>query len=64
MKKQITIPVGFLVVLAVFGFVGHMDYEDEKVAQAQYCEMVKGGHWPDYRGTYRRECLPPKSVPR
>ena len=64
MKKQIAIPVGMLLVLAVFGFVGHMDYEDEQAAQAQYCEMVKVGHWPDYQGTYRRECLPPKSVPR
>jgi len=48
----------------VFGAVGRWDFEDEKVAQAQYCDMVKAGHWPDYQGTYRRECLPPKSEPR
>lgn len=64
MQGSFTIPVGFLLVLAVFGFVGHMDYEDEQAAQAQYCEMVKAGHWPDYQGTYRRECLPPSPAPR
>lgn len=53
-----------LVLLAAFGFVGHIDYADEKVAQAQYCEMVKAGHWPDYQGTYRRECLRPSPAPR
>lgn len=64
MKRTFTIPVGMLLVLAVFAFVGHMDHEDEKAAQVQYCEMVKAGHWPDYQGTYRRECLRPIPAPR
>lgn len=64
MKKQITIPVAMLLVLVAFGFVGQMDYEDAQAQEAHYCDMVKAGHWPDYQGTYRRECLPPKSVPR
>ena len=64
MKKQITIPVGMLLVLAAFGFAGHMDYEDQQAEQAHYCEMVKAGFWPDYQGTYRRECRTPKSGPR
>ena len=38
--------------------------EDQQAEQERYCEMVKAGHWPDYQGTYRRECLPPKSEPR
>jgi len=63
-KKQITIPVWLVLVLAIFGFVGHMDYADENAAQAQYCNMVTAGRWPDYRGTYLRECVPPKSVLR
>ncbi len=53
-----------LALLGLFGLAGAMDYEDQQAAQAQYCDMVKAGHWPDYQGTYRRECLPPKSVPR
>ncbi len=64
MKKQITIPIGVLLLLAVFSFVGHMDHEDEKAAQAQYCDMVKVGRWPDYRRTYLLECLSPTIVPR
>ena len=53
-----------LAVLGLFGLVGAMDYEDAQAEEANYCEMVKAGHWPDYRGTYRAECRPPKSVPR
>lgn len=30
-----------------------MDYEDAQAEEVNYCEMVKAGHWPDYRGTYR-----------
>lgn len=41
-----------------------MDYEDAQAEEANYCEMVKAGHWPDYRGTYRAECRSPKSVRR
>ena len=64
MKNQITIPVGLLLALAILGFVGQMDYEDANMAHAQYCEMVKAGDWPDYQGTYRRECLRPSPAPR
>lgn len=53
-----------LALLGIFGLAGAMDYEDQQAEQEHYCEMVKAGHWPDYQGTYRRECLPPKSVPR
>ena len=53
-----------LALLGLFGLAGAMDYEDQQAEQERYCEMVKAGHWPDYQGTYRRECLPPKSVPR
>ena len=48
----------------LLGLAGHMDYEDQQAEQAHYCEMVKAGFWPDYQGTYRRECRTPKSVPR
>ena len=48
----------------LFGLAGHMDYEDQQAEQAHYCEMVKAGHWPDYSGTYWRECWPPKIAQR
>lgn len=47
----------------LFGLAGHMDYEDQQAEQARYCEMVKEGFWPDYRGTYRDECRQPKRGP-
>lgn len=48
----------------LLGLMGHMDYEDAKAEEANYCEMVKAGLWPDYRGTYRDECRPPKIAQR
>lgn len=53
-----------LVLLALFGWVGAMDYEAAQVEEKHYCEMVKAGHWPDYQGTYRSECQRPTSAPR
>ena len=35
--------------LAAFGIVGAMDYQDEQRAEKRYCEMVESGYWPDYR---------------
>ena len=51
-------------VFLLLGLMGHMDYEDAKAEEANYCEMVKAGHWPDYQGTYRSECRPPKIAQR
>ena len=50
-----TILFGIMLLLALC-MVGSMDYEDQQTEQAQYCEMVKAKLWPDYRGTYRKEC--------
>ncbi len=61
-KTQSTIAL--LVILALFGLVGQMDYDDAVDQQAHYCAMVKAGDWPDYQGTYRRECRPPKIAQR
>ena len=56
--------VVLLALLGLFGLAGAMDYEDQKAEQEHYCEMVKAGYWPDYQGTYRRECLQPSPGPR
>lgn len=53
-----------LVMLALFGIVGELDLQAAEADQAHYCEMVKAGHWPDYQGTYRNECRPPKIAQR
>ena len=36
--------------LAVYGIVGAMDYQDQQRAEEHYCERVESGRWPDYRG--------------
>jgi hypothetical protein len=49
--------VAFLVaIILLFGLAGRMDYEDAKLQEEQYCEMVKSGKWPDYNGTYKEHC--------
>lgn len=53
-----------LVMLALFGIVGKLDMQAAEADLAHYCEMVKAGHWPDYSGTYRNECRPPKIAQR
>lgn len=56
MKKLLLVVVAFLI-------VSTMDYNDEVLAQSNYCEMVdifnesNGEHgWPDYNKTYETEC--------
>ena len=56
--------VVLLALLGLFGLAGAMDYEDQQAEQARYCEMVKAGYWPDYQGTYRRECPQPTTAQR
>ena len=53
-----------LALLVLLGVVGRMDADDAQREAENYCEMVKAGFWPDYQGTYRRECRMPKSGPR
>ena len=43
-------------VVALFGIVGHFDYEDAKAEEALYCSNVKNGVWPDYDGIYADVC--------
>ena len=56
--------VVLLALLGLFGLAGAMDYEDQQAEQERYCEMVKAGYWPDFQGTYRSECRPPKIAQR
>lgn len=43
--------------LLVFGLAGNWDYEDAVRQDQEYCDMVKHGLWPDYRGDYCQTCL-------
>jgi len=60
-KRQRMLDVLFVVialalVMFALGVLGHMDYEDAKLEQRQYCERVAAGYWPDYLGTFNAEC--------
>jgi hypothetical protein len=52
----------FLDVLAAVFFIaailliGTMDYQDELLEQKRYCKNVRDNVWPDYLGTFKREC--------
>ena len=45
-----------LVAQCLFMAVSTMDYEDELAERELYCDMVKEGKWPDYKGIAEREC--------
>lgn len=49
-------PIIVVLVVALFGIVGHFDYEDAKQQEALYCSNVKNSVWPDYDGTYDEVC--------
>lgn len=36
-------------VIALFGLVGTMDYQDEQMLIVDYCNQVEAGKWPAYR---------------
>lgn len=45
-----------VILLLLIGIVGNMDYHDEVAEADIYCQNVAEGVWPDYNGTYDKEC--------
>lgn len=45
--------LGFLVLWAM---LSNMDYAEQQLAHDNYCENVREGVWPDFKGTYSRHC--------
>jgi hypothetical protein len=39
-----------LLILVAIVLVGTMGYEDAVQEESTYCDMVKQGAWPDYKG--------------
>ena len=33
-----------------------MSYDDAQRAEIEYCQHVRDGLWPDYKGTYDKVC--------
>lgn len=46
MLKKIKAAAAGLLLLALFGIVGQMDYEDELAQHAHCLDMVEQGAWP------------------
>lgn len=46
-----------VLILLAMGAVGSMDFKDAVRHQNHYCKMVANGHWPDYDGVYKDECV-------
>lgn len=59
-RKTIGTAAALLVMAAVFGIVGNMDFKDEIREQLAYCDNVRLKVWPDYNKTYNAECTPEK----
>lgn len=53
LAKNLGITALFVVLV---GIVGTMDYEDAIAEADLYCQNVHDGVWPDYEGTYAKEC--------
>lgn len=43
-------------ILGLMFVIGSQDYKDELQQQSEYCKNVKSGVWPDYQGTFKKEC--------
>jgi len=50
MAMQVIKTIGAVIfVVMAFGIVGHMDYEDAIAQDQHYCDMVREGHWPNFK---------------
>lgn len=38
-----------ILIVGAFAVAGTMSYQDAKMEQARYCDMVEDGHWPAYK---------------
>jgi len=42
--------------IALLSIVGHFDYDDKKRDELIYCNNVKSGVWPDFKGISKEVC--------
>ena len=38
-----------VIIVAILGVAGTIDYEEQLREEQHYCEMVKAGNWPAYK---------------
>ncbi len=42
--------------LVIWIAVSTMDYDDAQRAEIEYCQHVRDGLWPDFKGIYDKVC--------
>ena len=52
----VTIAALLVAVLAIWAIVSTMDYNDAQRAEIEYCQHVRDGLLPDWKGTYKPGC--------
>lgn len=55
-SKDVKIIILASLVVAGVGTVSNMTYNDQVDEQNKYCEMVRSGSWPDFKGLYEEMC--------
>jgi len=55
-QKRLTAFLVLALIAIIYAIAGQLSYNDAIRERGTYCQMVREGAWPDYRGTYRREC--------
>ena len=48
--------LAIIIVMAIWIAVSTMDYDDAQRAEIEYCQHVRDGLWPDYKGIYDKVC--------
>ena len=48
-REALTGAAAIAALLILFGLAGSGDYAEAERIESEYCEMVRGGHWPAYR---------------
>lgn len=53
-----------LLLIVAFGIVGQMDYEDAIEQDKHYCDMVREGHWPNFKPEIDCKRIDPQHMTR
>jgi hypothetical protein len=53
-----------LLLIVAFGIVGQMDYEDAIEQDQHYCDMVREGHWPNFKPEIDCKRIDPQHMTR
>ena len=48
--------LAIIIVMAIWIIASTMSYNDAQRAEIEYCQHVRDGLWPDYKGIYDKVC--------